>query len=458
MPGYQVVKALDASREKALSSGDYRGAIVGHSAILESLDDLWGRVSSSAEKEEVQRLRERVVEEQKLIASLSKELKPCVMSERVESTSSRGRDPDVWEPAPASGGPPSNSNAGGAAGAGAGGLPPWAQERDVDSVRRRSAGGDAHQHNQVGRLGGNNSNRPSQQQPDYNIAARDRMRRERDSQPAYAGRRGSAVGRKPAVPRANTGTAGGGGTGYPSNSNNRRQSSSSHGSAARGKSKDKDKDKDDKMRYGELAEKEGWVDAKLINGLERDIVEGRLNVRWDAIAGLTEAKGLLQEAVVLPLWMPDYFKGIRRPWKGVLMFGPPGTGKTMLAKAVASECNTTFFNVSASTLASKWHGESEKMLRILFEMARYYTPSTIFFDEVDALAGGRGDGEHEASRRVKAELLVQMDGVNVVSSAQANAEQDEEQASKNVMVLAATNRPWDLDEAIRRRLEKRICK
>ena len=90
-------------------------------------------------------------------------------------------------------------------------------------------------------------------------------------------------------------------------------------------------------------------------------------------------------------------------------------------------------------------------------MARFYGPSTIFFDEIDAIAGSRGgSGEHEASRRVKAELLVQMDGVGVVSSAGANSEQDQEQAAKNVMVLAATNRPWDLDEAIRRRLEKRI--
>ena len=197
-------------------------------------------------------------------------------------------------------------------------------------------------------------------------------------------------------------------------------------------------------------------DAELIEMLEREVVDTNPNVSFDDIAELNQAKKALQEAVLLPLIIPDYFKGIRRPWRGVLLYGPPGTGKTMLAKALATQGKTTFFNVHSSSFASKWRGESEKLVRILFEMARFYAPTTIFIDEVDSLCSKRGEGnEGDGSRRVKAELLVQMEGVNSNTSASANEKSDEDKR-KIVTVMAATNRPWDLDDALRRRFEKRV--
>ena len=184
-------------------------------------------------------------------------------------------------------------------------------------------------------------------------------------------------------------------------------------------------------------------DIDLIETLERDCIDKNPNVSFEDIAGLDDCKKLLREAVLLPIIAPQYFKGIRRPWKGVLMYGPPGTGKTMLAKAVAAQGKTTFFNVSASSLASKYRGESEKLVKLLFEMARFYAPTTIFMDEIDALVSNRGSGhESESSRRVLAELLVCMDGATNANSAGANERLEEDSnISKNVMVLAATNRP-----------------
>ena len=152
----------------------------------------------------------------------------------------------------------------------------------------------------------------------------------------------------------------------------------------------------------------GAEGAALRSQLDGAIVSEKPNVRWDDVAGLADAKAALQEAAVLPIRFPDLFQGERKPWRGILLYGPPGTGKSHLAKAVATEVDATFFSVSSSDLVSKWVGESEKLVRALFEEAARRRPAIIFIDEVDALASTRRDGESDASRRLKNELLVRM--------------------------------------------------
>ncbi|KIW00859.1 uncharacterized protein PV09_07616 [Verruconis gallopava] len=185
------------------------------------------------------------------------------------------------------------------------------------------------------------------------------------------------------------------------------------------------------------------ADSKKLRGaLQGAILSEKPNVRWEDVAGLDQAKEALKEAVILPIKFPHLFQGKRQPWKGILLYGPPGTGKSYLAKAVATEANSTFFSVSSSDLVSKWMGESERLVKQLFNMARENKPSIIFIDEIDALCGPRGEGESEASRRIKTEMLVQMDGVG--------------KDSRGVLILGATNIPWQLDAAIRRRFQRRV--
>ena len=176
--------------------------------------------------------------------------------------------------------------------------------------------------------------------------------------------------------------------------------------------------------------------------IEEEILDGSPGVAWEDIVGATAAKRALKEMVVLPASRPDLFRGLRAPARGLLLYGPPGTGKTMLAKAVAEAARCTFFAISASSLTSKWVGESEKLVRALFRVAARRQPALVFIDEIDSLLSARQSGEGEGSRRLKTEFLIQFDGVGSGDAA--------------VFVLGATNRPGELDDAVLRRLPKRI--
>ncbi|XP_002167043.3 fidgetin-like protein 1 isoform X1 [Hydra vulgaris] len=185
------------------------------------------------------------------------------------------------------------------------------------------------------------------------------------------------------------------------------------------------------------------IDPKIIELIENEIMDHGQEVHWEDIAGLEFAKATIQEIVIWPMLRPDIFTGLRGPPKGLLLFGPPGTGKTLIGKCIASQSNATFFSISASSLTSKWVGEGEKMVRALFGVARVHQPAVIFIDEIDSLLTRRSDGEHESSRRIKTEFLVQLDGTTCSNN-------------DRILVVGATNRPQELDEAARRRLVKRL--
>jgi len=197
-------------------------------------------------------------------------------------------------------------------------------------------------------------------------------------------------------------------------------------------------------KKGDKEEDNDTEKAKLRGALAGAIVQENPDISWDDVIGLDNAKDSLKETVILPTRFPQLFTGKRKPFKGILLFGPPGTGKSYLAKAVATEADSTFFSVSSADLISKWQGESEKLVRNLFELARESEGgrAIIFIDEVDSLCGSRSEGESDSMRRVKTEFLVQMDGVGSNSG--------------QLLVLGATNIPWELDAAIRRRFEKRV--
>lgn len=174
----------------------------------------------------------------------------------------------------------------------------------------------------------------------------------------------------------------------------------------------------------------------------KDVIPKNLGITWNDCVGLNDAINVIQETIIFPFIHPQLFCGTLTPFKGILLYGPPGTGKTLLAKALACQQTLPVFNVTCSSYVSKWRGESEKLLKTLFDVAKFYSPSIIFIDEVDAFVSTTSDHQHEASVRFKSELLVHMDGIL--------------NSDEKVFVFAITNSPWRLDCALLRRFEKRV--
>ena len=185
-------------------------------------------------------------------------------------------------------------------------------------------------------------------------------------------------------------------------------------------------------------------DPEILKRIEREIVIDSREVSWDDIIGLEGAKKLIKESVILAIRRPDLFTGLRESSRAIMLFGPPGTGKTLIGKCIASSCDATFMSVSASSLTSKWIGESETLVRAMFTYAKIKQPCVIFFDEIDSLLEKRSEQGNETFNRIKTEFLVQLDGANALRE------------TDQVLLIGATNRPDVIDEAILRRFTKRI--
>ncbi|XP_023326776.1 spastin [Eurytemora carolleeae] len=186
------------------------------------------------------------------------------------------------------------------------------------------------------------------------------------------------------------------------------------------------------------------LDQKLVEMILDEVVpKSSTGVKFADVSGQEKAKSALHEMVVLPSLRPELFTGLRSPARGLLLFGPPGNGKTLLARALATEAQCNLVNISSSSLTSKWVGEGEKLVRTLFSVARAIQPVIIFIDEIDSLLSERRTGEHEAMRRIKTEFLLQFEGMLTG-------------CEEKIVVVAATNRPQELDDAALRRFTKRV--
>ncbi|CAF2269501.1 unnamed protein product [Rotaria magnacalcarata] len=216
---------------------------------------------------------------------------------------------------------------------------------------------------------------------------------------------------------------------------------------------------EEKQRQKELAEiisKKMNLPKSLVNNFNEyemclltDLINPNdIKVTWQDIGGLDEIIDNVRQTVIYPLQHPELFsqsKLLTTP-KGVLLYGPPGCGKTMLAKAIAREAGANFINLQVTSLLDKWYGESQKRTAAIFSLARKLQPTIIFIDEIDSFMRTRQTDDHECTRMVKTQFMTLWDGLET---------DDSDPLSNRVLIIGATNRAQDLDAAILRRMPTR---
>jgi AAA+ superfamily predicted ATPase len=190
----------------------------------------------------------------------------------------------------------------------------------------------------------------------------------------------------------------------------------------------------------QTARPSGAPALSLIGGTDKVVplkAQAAGKIHFDDVGGMAALKKTLRLHIIEPFLRPSLFARFKKQGGGgILLYGPPGCGKTMIARAIASECNASFLSVGISEVLNMWMGESERNLALLFEKARAQKPCVLFFDELDALAFSRSKAQSEHSRTIVNEFLAQLDGF--------------EQDNRDVLFLGATNMPWDVDSAMKR--------
>lgn len=212
----------------------------------------------------------------------------------------------------------------------------------------------------------------------------------------------------------------------------------------KGIKKPKDERTDIEKKNEEFGNKLSPEQDILFSRVKSCLLEQEMNVTFDDIIGHNSTKKQFTTSMMIKKVQSHIKHDLLTPHSGIILYGPPGTGKTMLAKAFAKEKDFEFMCVNPSSIASKYRGDSEQMVSILFQYARSFENTILFIDEIDGILGTREDKEHEASLRIKNQFLIEIDGINNKNN------------NNYLMIVAATNHPWNLDAAAWRRFTSRI--